>query len=260
MHVSPNHIPKASENTAFDLAAVYFKAGRELLGSNGWGIDQQTMLKLCSEGANSSLLCGDLITMNNLIDEVLSQDIPVADKFNVSMVKVLAAYGAGEFNEAINIAFDFRRQLGLPTLKNKPAHPFTVIKEFMKTNHAVGKRTAEEIANMPPVTDDRIIMGQKMLELSANSCYQVQPTIFPLICCLLARESLKHGIDTTSSAAFGGFGVILIAFGKVKEARKMVQVVEKIVAKPGMDGGKARAVVICEGMISKFLFVYCFVD
>ena len=46
----------------------------------------------------------------------------------------------------------------------------------------------------------------------------------------------------------------------MKEARKMVQVVEKIVAKPGMDGGKARAVVICEGMISKFLFVYCFVD
>ena len=248
------NILKASENTAFDLAAVYFKAGRELLGSCGWGIDQQTMLKLCSEGANSSLLCGDLITMNNLIEEVLYQDIPVADKFNVSVVKILAAYGAGEFNEAINIAFDFRKQLGLPTLRNKPAHPFTIIKEFMKTNRAIGKRTAEEIANMPPVTDDRIIMGQKMLELSANSCYQVQPTIFPLICCLLARGSLKYGIDQTSSGGFGGFGVILVAFGKVQEAKKMVRVVEKLVAKPGM-GGKARAVCICHGMISKFLFV-----
>jgi len=257
MHLSYD-ILKASENTAFDLAAVYFKAGRELLGSCGWGLDQQTMIKLCSEGANSSLLSGDLITMNNLIEEVLYQDIPVADKFKVSVVKVIAAYGAGKFNEAMNVAFDFRRQLGLPTIKNKPAHTFTIIREFVKTNHAIGKRTAEEIASMPPVTDDRIIMGQRMLELCAGSCYQVQPTIFPLICCLLARTSLKYGLDKTSSSAFGGFGIILVAFGKVQEAKKMVQVVEQIVAKPGMDRGKARGVVSCEGMISKFLFVYCF--
>ena len=51
---------KASENSAFDSAVVYFKAGRELLGTGGWNTDKETMLTLCSEGANACFICGDL--------------------------------------------------------------------------------------------------------------------------------------------------------------------------------------------------------
>ena len=42
------------------------------------------MLALCSEGANASYIIGDYDTMNQLIDEVLSMDISVKDKFKVS--------------------------------------------------------------------------------------------------------------------------------------------------------------------------------
>ena len=54
------------------------------------------MLKLCSNGANASFLCGDSVTMNQMIDEVMRRDIPVVDKFNVYEVKIKAAYGEGE--------------------------------------------------------------------------------------------------------------------------------------------------------------------
>lgn len=68
-------------------------------------------------------------------------------------------------NKALQTAIDFRRQLGLPTLKNKPVNTLTIIKEFIKTKRALGKRTAED--------DERIVMGQRMLELSASASFAV---------------------------------------------------------------------------------------
>ena len=94
-----------------------------MIGSEGWDTDQRTMLKLCSEGAKACFISGDVDTTHELINEVLNrQDISVLDKFAVYEVKILAsnAAGAGKYGKAINTAFSFRKQLGLPTITNKP--------------------------------------------------------------------------------------------------------------------------------------------
>jgi len=91
----------------------------------------------------------------------------------------------GEFNVAIDTAFDYRHQLGLPTPKNKPAGMILIIKEFIKTNRALGNKTAEDIANLPDLTDERIVMGQRMLELSTFSSFQVSS-----LCIIIIRECL----------------------------------------------------------------------
>jgi len=232
-------MPKASENAAFDSAAVYFKAGRKVIGSDGWDTDQRTMLKLCSEGANACFISGDIDTTHELINDVLNrQDIPVLDKFDVYEVKILAAAGAGAgiYGEAINTAFSFRKQLGLPTIKNKPVGKLMIMKEFIKTKRALGNMTAEDIASLPEISDDRVIKGQRMLELAATASYsvsigqvvlayffiyfshshllffysfQVQPTMFPLVIFHMVRATLQHGINASSCDAFGGFGMIL---------------------------------------------------
>jgi len=167
-------MPKASENAAFDSAAVYFKAGRTVLGSDGWDTDQRTMLKLCSEGAKACFISGDVDTMHELINEVLNrQDISVLDKFAVYEVKILTSNAAGMYGEAINTAFSFRKQLGLPTIKKKPVGKLMIMKEFIKTKRALGNMTAEDIASLPELTDDRIIKGQRMLEIAGTSAYAV---------------------------------------------------------------------------------------
>ena len=167
-------VPQASGNAAFDSAAAYFKAGRAVLGPNGWSIDQNTMLTLSSEGANACFISGHHDTMHELITEVITrQDISIEDKFNVIEVRIQAAHVAKEFNQGIDIALDFREQLGLPTIKNEPASKLVIIKEFIKTSRALGNKTAEDIASLPNLTDDRVIMGQRMLELLCTSTSQV---------------------------------------------------------------------------------------
>ena len=131
------------------------------------------MLKLCSEGANSCYICGELDKMQEMIDEVIDQDIPIQDKFCVYEVKVLSSYAAREFDAAIETVFSFRKQLGLPTFKNKSISKLLILKEVMKTNRALSNKTAEEISRLPLLTDNRIIMGQRMLELVISACYSV---------------------------------------------------------------------------------------
>ena len=203
---------KASDHAAFDTAAVYFKAGRELLGSNAWeeGEDEfNTMLKLCCEEANACYIIGDYDTMNVLIEEVLSKDVPIKDSFKVYEVKILAMKANHQFLDAITTALDVRRQLGLSAPPNKPPSTLTVVKEYIKTNRAVKGRTAEELVALPELKDERIIMGQRMLELLLAACYQGQPTLFPLMSFLLVRTSVKHGINASSCDAFATFGLLL---------------------------------------------------
>ena len=239
---------KASSVAAFDAAIGFFQTGHSLLGSQGWETDPDIMLRLCSEGANASFVNGDLETMNTFLEEVLGRDqLSVKDKLKAYEIKILAAQAIGNFDEAINTGIEVRKSLGLRTPPNKHASLITVLKEFIKTSRAVGQRSAEDIASLPELRDDRIIMGQKVLENLLVPSYQVQPTMFLLIVFQLARTSIKYGLNASSCDAFATYGCLLCGvFGKPVEGRKMGQAVELMLAKPSMKEKQSKARYICE--------------
>eukprot|EP00984_Skeletonema_dohrnii_P034985 scaffold34589_cov163-Skeletonema_dohrnii-CCMP3373.AAC.2 len=226
---------KASENAAFDTAKVYFKTGREALGSRGWEGDYRTMLDLCSHGANACFCTGDFDSMNELIDEVLSKDIDTKEMYIVSEIKVKSLHNIGEFNESVNAALDFNRQLGLPTPKKKPVSTFIIIREYIRVKRLLKNKTAEDIANLPELEDERYEMGQRMNEHLATCIYHVEPTMLPLIIFQSVTTTLKHGLSSSSPSGFAGLGMLLCGpFGKSHEGREMAKAAELILEKPGM--------------------------
>lgn len=64
----------ASDNAAFDAAAVYFQAAYKLMSPDGWEYDHNMMVKVCSEGSRACFICGDTDSMNKFISEVISRD------------------------------------------------------------------------------------------------------------------------------------------------------------------------------------------
>lgn len=241
---------RASMNAAFDTAVVYYRTGRELLGAAAWDTDGKTMLQLCSLEANACFINGDLVTMRQLIDEVLSKDISIEDKFKAYEIKIVAASGEAKFGEAIDDAIEVRRQLGLSTPANKPASTLIVLKEYFKTSRVVGNRTPEELASLPELQNQKIIMGQRMLELLTTSTYLSQPKMYPLILFLLTRASIKHGINASACDAFSGFGIILCgAFGKFNRGRDMARAAELLLENPDYGRMQSRTSFICEGLV-----------
>ncbi len=193
------------------------------------------MLDLCSHGANACFLTGDFDNMNLLIDEVLSKDIDTKEKYIVSDIKVKSLLSAGKANECIDAALDFRRQLGLPTFQKKPASKFTIIREYIRVKRLLKNKTAEDIANLPKLDDERYEMGQRMNENIFSSVRQIEPTMFPLIISQGITISLKYGLGSTSSSFFAVLSMLLCGpLGNPHEGLEMAKAAELILEKPGM--------------------------
>ena len=139
----------ASKSSAFDIAADHFMAGRKELGLNGWAVDPKTMLDLTSEAANASYRAGDVNQMDELINDVLRRDLSVEEKFRVYETKMIAEQAEGNYRVSVSLGLDVRRQLGLSAPPNKPVSTISSLAMYLKTKHALGKRTPEEIASLP---------------------------------------------------------------------------------------------------------------
>ncbi len=199
----------AVENAAFNAAMIYFKMGRGLLGPKAWEENPDIMLHLCSAEANACFATGDMEMTNALVDDALKRDIPVRDKFRAYEVKILSLQASQRFDESITTALDVRRQLGLRSPANKAASTSCTLKEYIKTRRVVKNRSSDELVALPDLTDARLIMGQRLLELLIPATYQAQPTLFPLVVFLLVRTSIKHGINASSCDAFACYGLLL---------------------------------------------------
>ena len=250
----------ALEKSDFDTAADYFKAGRKQLNDISYWDDDKIrpiLLELCSEGAHTCYITGEHDITNELIDDVLHNGNTIQEKFRVYEVKMLTVMATGNYQESLSLGLDVRKQLGLSTpsynrvTNNKVISTMMILKRYGDTTRRLGNRTAEELANLPELQDERIIMGQRMLELLLTSCYQVQPTLFPLLIFEITNITLEFGINASSCDAFTTFGILLSGpFGKPQQGRVMAKAAELIFAKPCASRMKSRSTYGIQGFIN----------
>ena len=144
-------------------------------------------------------------------------------------IKVKSLFSTEKFQECIDAALDFRRQLGLPNVKKKPASKFTIVKQYIRVKRLLKNKTAADIANLPMLNDERYEMGQRMNQHLAASIYVVEPTILPLIIFQGITISLKHGLNCSSSNDFAVLGMLLCGlFGKPHGGIEMAKAAELI--------------------------------
>lgn len=121
----------------------------------------------------------------------------------------------------------------------------------MKTNRRLKGMNAEDIANLPILTDERISKGQRMLEtlLVATYLSQDHNTMFPLVSFQIVRASLKYGINASSCDGFAVYAFLLTAmFGDPRRGQEMAQAVDLILERPGMERIKSSATLTNFGM------------
>jgi len=241
---------KASDNAAFDTAVVYFQAARELLGSEAWEFDQELMVRLYSAEAQARFVMGDLVVMEQLIEEILSkEDLSVKDKFQAYETKVLAATSGNRFGEAISTASYVCDQLGFKPLPAK-APKSRLMKDYMTTKNALKGLSKEDILALPNLIDERVIMKQRMMELRLAPQYHANPDLHPIVVLNMVRETVKSGLNRSACDAFSTYGFILCgAFGELARGREMGEIAELLLERSDMRPMKSRTIYIVENMI-----------
>ena len=155
---------KASENAAFDAAVVYFQAAREILGPTGWQVDQDLSLCLYSAEAQARFAIGDLKLTGQLIEDLLSKDVPIEDKFLAYVTKMTAASSGNRLQEAVDTGFEVLELLGFIKIPSKPSK-IKILRDYIKTNRALKGLSKEDIVALPDLVDERVAMGQKIMQL-----------------------------------------------------------------------------------------------
>lgn len=231
---------------------VYYGTARDLWGgSNAWdddGVDSNRLVELYIKEAQARFVLGHLDIMQSLVEELLSKDLSIQQVFEVYEVKILAAQAANDFDVAISVALEVRQKLGFKAIPTKPSM-LTVLREFRKTNKAVAGRSAEELAALPTLTDERVMIGQRMLELLCTSTYQGNPPMFPLISFRAVRSTIKYGVNRSSCDGLITYGVLLSGvFGDPKRGREMGRAGELIVQSSEMKRMKSRVLFHVHGI------------
>ena len=199
---------QASSNAAFDTAVVYLEAARNLLGQSTSDAFDNTSVQIYNAEARARFIIGDMDAANNLLDELLSRSktLSMIDKFKAFEVKILIAQSQSNFDKAISLALELREQLRFKPIPTNVS-TIAIIREYMKTNLAFKDRTQEDLAALPYATDERVMIGQQILELIMPSVYQANPNMFVFVSLCSARDALKHGL--ASCVPLVGYAILL---------------------------------------------------
>ena len=114
-----------------------------------------------------------------------------------------------DYDMAINTAMHVRRDLGLPAPANKSYSKLTVAKELMKTNRLLKRYTAEDIAALPKLSDERIILGLRVLDLIYVAVFLYQPSMYPIIILLSTQTTIQYGISASGVVGLASYCVLL---------------------------------------------------
>ncbi|NOR80946.1 MAG: SpoIIE family protein phosphatase [Methyloprofundus sp.] len=150
-------------------------------------------------------------------DVLLKQCKSIADKVDVNNILILHYGGAGQMDQAIDIALDSLRYFGV----NIPRDPSQVqlLIELARAKLNLGRKKSDELINMPVFEDKQLdIVFSLLKELVAPTYLQGLSTLLPYIILRMFNLTLKHGNSPVSSFVYSGYALLWAKLGDFSEA------------------------------------------
>ena len=104
---------RAKAATAYTSAFEYLTVGIRLLPANSWQTHYDLTLKMHHETAEIAYLTGQLVAMQQSIDQVLQQANTLLDKTSAYETQIQATIAQNQFLHGIEITLQLLAQLGV---------------------------------------------------------------------------------------------------------------------------------------------------
>ncbi|NOQ14825.1 MAG: AAA family ATPase, partial [Methyloprofundus sp.] len=208
---------KAKASTAYSPALQYYRNGFDCLQ----GLTKQEHYQLRFEIEKGEIECNFLLAN---IDEGLKQAgsllklcKTIEDKVDVNNILILYYGGAGQMDQAIDIALDSLSYLNV----NIPRDPSQIqfLTELARAKINLGRKKTDELINMPNFEAKEIhIVFSLLKELVAPTYLQGSSTLLPYIILRMFNLTLKHGNGPVASFAYSGYALLWAKLGDFAEA------------------------------------------
>ncbi|WP_258104292.1 ATP-binding sensor histidine kinase [Marinoscillum sp. MHG1-6] len=198
---------KAMASSAYDLAIDHFESARKLHSDSDWVTDYELSFELFLSEMECHLILGHYTKMEGLGNILLSKSQTQLDTLKAQNIFVQSYIAQSKHHEVINYGLDVLSEVGIK-LPKKP-NDLHILTALGKTKWVLRSRKAEELENLPEMTDETLSLAIKMISSISTASYHNFPKLFPLGIFKAVQLSLKHGNHVESISFYGGYGTIL---------------------------------------------------
>jgi predicted ATPase/C4-dicarboxylate-specific signal transduction histidine kinase len=198
---------KARASAAYTAAFSYFQAGLKLLEGKDWTNRHDLTLNLHVAATEAAYLCAEFEEMDRLAHIVLKEAKNLSDEVNVIQIQLQARILQNQSLEAIKIALPILRKLGVRfPLKPNKLHVFM---GMMETKLALLGKPIEDLAKLPPMTEEVPIVAMRLLSTISSAAYFAAPLLLPMIYSKQVYLAAKHGNTALTASGYAGYGLVM---------------------------------------------------
>ncbi|MDO9015347.1 MAG: AAA family ATPase [Myxococcales bacterium] len=200
---------RAMQSAAYAPAHRLLEAAAALAGPGVWDRDPALARSLYLLSARAAWLVGDLPLMRSRVDELRARPGSAVDRLDAEWVLIQSQIARGELHEGITAALRALEGVGV----SLPRHPGLdeVRAGIGAALAAIGGRTTDELAALPPCDDAVEEAARRMMVGISSASYVATPNLLPLLSVELVIRTVGRGRSRESSYGFGVFALSLCA-------------------------------------------------
>src|SRR6266404_5375055 len=230
---------RAKAATAYASALKYFAAGRKLLNEDCWEQRYALVFALALGRAECEFLSGDLAAAEERLSKLSLRAANLVDRAAVTCVRVQLYMTSGQCDRAVEVSFDYLRQLGYVW----SAHPTDeeVQQEYERMLLQIGSRPVEALFDLPLMTDPDWLATMDVLLEALPPASFTDENLVGVILFRMATCSLENGNCDASCYAYAFLHNFLGArFADYRTGFQFGQLSFDLMEKRGLERFRAR--------------------
>ncbi|MCB9569623.1 MAG: AAA family ATPase [Myxococcales bacterium] len=198
---------RAKQAIAYEAAVSYLRQGTALLPADTWSTCYELTFDLYRERVQAEHLAGNFEEAMTLFAPLLDNARSDLERAEIYEVKATLETAQKQNRAAIDSANAGLRLLGLqiPQAGSIPA----ILQMLAKVQWALRGRRAQDLMDLPEMSDRRKIVTLRLLIAIAPAAYFVDAKIFSIILLQIAHISIRYGLSEISAFGFAGYGIVL---------------------------------------------------
>jgi PAS domain S-box-containing protein len=230
---------RAKASSAYSSALTYLTAGTALLPEDAWERRQELAFALELHSADCEVCVGALQAAQARLGALASHVVSTVRRCVVAHRRIYLHTMLGEFDDAITVALDCLRQVGI----DWSSHPteLETRDEYDRIWSLIADRTIEELIDLPLMQDPEALATIDVLTSLRTPALHTDQNLFALCACRATNLSLERGNCEAAPANYVAMGLIARArYGHYEEGYRFTKMACNLLELRGWDhvGGR----------------------
>lgn len=237
---------QAAEAGAFDRADHYLEQALALrVGlcrspADCWRAEPAATLERHVRAARMAYLAGRRERMNALIEAALAHASDADARARLLEVRLEAAYGSGQLDEALDLGLELLRLLDAnPPHADTPEEAAALVSGLRQDVQALG---LDALSALPPMRDAAMLQRVGIVAKMTAAAYIARPALLPLLTVLQVRLMMAHGHVPAAMSSYSVIGLMCAEFlGDYELAYALGRMSMDVIAREGWQHVLAHA-------------------